>query len=412
MSFEYTVVGAGPSGIIAIVRILEKLFQDTQNCIEACRLAKKVCWIDDHFSVGAFGQQWKNVPGNTTAAKYQTVYKEMYTILKLYGISKPSFQFELDLEEAHYTSLLKTAAEPLLWMTEQLMKIITPIKGKATKAISSNDGLEIDIQTKTQYEKIHSKKCILAIGGEAKIVSTMPTHQKHKIIPLEIALDLILLNKFIEAHPALLKRCILVQGSSHSAALAVWNLLACGATVKQIMNKPYNYYRSQKNPDGTTRVYYENDGLKGKVAEFTLALESGKIFADKWSCEIHEHANSKDFSTYDFVIFAIGLQPVNSLTINEIPSSALSYNLHTSETRIPGVFVVGAGYPLLASDGSKNVGISKFWPDMGKAASTWHEKPVKTKSLSDYYPTFGLLADKSFNNFPLPVAPAKFTARL
>jgi len=393
MTYEYTVIGAGPAGIISIVRILEKLLHTESHLDNALHAAKKICWIDDNFNVGAFGQQWKNVPGNTSSNKYKIVYKEIFLILNAYGIPLPTHTFALDLEAPDYPSLLKTAAAPLQWITEQLLQLVTPIKGKALNVMSSDQGLQIY----TQIEKIISQRCILAIGGTPKTLS-LPNEIVHKYIPLEVALDLGLMKKFIAAHPDLLKSAVLVQGSSHSAALAVWNLLTCGAQVKQLMNKPYLYYEIKTDLKGVSQIYHENDGLKGKVAEFTRTLEAGKIYADNWFCEMISSPHIINYSTYSYIIFAIGLKPANTLKINSIPSAHLHYNYFTSETETPGVFVVGAGHPPLAPDGSKNVGISKFWPDIGKAVTTWHQNPAPIKTFNDYYFSMGLFRERSLNS--------------
>jgi hypothetical protein len=395
MTYEYTVVGGGPAGILAIVRILEKLLQTESTLDNALHAAKKICWVDNGFNVGAFGEQWKNVPGNTNSSKYKTVYKDMLNILNIYGVASPTCQFDLDLEAPDYPSLLKTAAAPLRWMTEQLMQLIIPIKGNVTKIISADQGLQLYIQTAEKPLKISTKRSILAIGGLPKELP-LSNEEAYKCIPLEIALDLDLMKKFIDAHPDLLKKCVLVQGSSHSAALAVWNLLACGATVKQVMNKPYFYYRVEKDLKGVSHVYHENDGLKGKVAEFTRELETGKIYADKWSCEIRTHENITNYSDYSYMIFAIGLKAANTLTINGISSIDLHYNLQTSETEVCGVFVVGAGHPPAASDGSKNVGISKFWPDMGKTMNILIKTPSNNYGNHNSYP---IQVSKNVRNF-------------
>ncbi len=208
------------------------------------------------------------------------------------------------------------------------------------------------------------------------------------MIRLEIALDIKRLKQYIVHNPDIFKSCVLVQGSSHSAALVVWNLLECGVQVKQIMNKPYAYYSRRKNADGSLQIYHENDGLKGKVAEFTRKLQANEIYADKWSYEIVSPGNVVDYTLFSRIIAAIGFQPVNTLMINGISSAKIKYNLHTTETEVPGVFAVGVGYPPEAADGSKNVGISKFWPDLGEAVSVWQERPISLKVVGEPYRFF------------------------
>lgn len=365
---EYTVIGAGPAGIIAVVRILEALLNTTPDVMTAKKLAKKVCWIDPKFNVGAFGEQWRHVPGNTTASKYRVVYDDIFVILNAYGVCLPDLtSFVLYSEDTEYPSLLETAAEPLRWITTVLQSLVTPMIGQVREILRSENGLEIHLSSNSIAQ---SKKCILAIGAKAKC---MPVNDidNLKIIPLEVALDHALLKSFVAAQKGILNFPVLVQGSSHSAALAVWNLLGCGVTVKQIMNKPYLYYEKHKDSKGILQTFHENTGLKGQVAEFTRALEAKTIYPQHWSYEILPQDHILDYSGYNYIVSAIGLEPVDSLSIQGVSSSRIHYDHYTTRTEMPGVFAVGVGHPPQAEDGSKNVGISKFWPDMGKVISYW-----------------------------------------
>jgi len=365
---EYTVIGAGPAGILAVVRILQALLNTTPNIITAKKFAKKVCWIDPQFKVGAFGQEWRHVPGNTTASKYRAVYDDIFAILNVYGITSPDLNsFALYSEDREYPSLLETAAEPLRWMTAALQPLVTPMTGQAIEILGAINDFQIHL---VSGEILHAKKCILALGGRAKNL-LLPDADKGKIIPLEIALDRALLKKFVTRQADTIHSAVLVQGSSHSAALAVWNLLACGISVKQIMNKPYRYYAMQQNSHGMACSVNENTGLKGAVAHFTRALEAKTVYSHQWSYDILSSDQPLDYSPYDYIISAIGLEPADSLSIQGVSSARLRYDHHTTRTEIPGVFAIGVGHPLAAEDGSKNVGISKFWPDIGRVISHW-----------------------------------------
>lgn len=379
MIYEYTIAGAGPAGIMAVVRALQNLRLQTKDGEAAKILAKQICWIDPQFNVGAFGQEWASVPGNTAASNYRAVYKEMYAILAAYGITQPRPVFDLDSEDANFPSLLKTAAEPLRWMTEQLQSLVRCVKSSADAIKSTPQGLEVSLGV----SKIKTRRCILALGGKPKSLQ-LSSEDSSKQFPLELALNRDLLKDFIAKNPSMLNSTVLVQGSSHSAALAVWNLLDCGVKVKQIMNQPYRYYAKEKLSDGQIKVHYENTGLKGSVAQFTRQLEAGKVYAENWSCEIIHTNKSIDYSEYQHIVAAIGIEAVDSLSVNGISSGSLKYDLSTSETEVAGVFAVGVGHPPQAADGSKNVGLSKFWPDMGKQAIIWQKKPVK---LTEVYRT-------------------------
>ena len=359
---EYTVIGAGPAGIIAIVRILNKILQSapkpTQE--EAVKLAKNICWIDDSFNVGAFGKQWKNVPGNTAVSQYRWVYKEMIAVLQAYGVANIVPHFALNEEDANNPSLLKVAAEPLRWMTGLLKNLVTVIEGRVDEIISTPLGLTI----KMTAEEIVSKRCILAIGGKPRVFP-LPAENKEKFIPLETVLDKELLRTFLKDKKV---STVLVQGSSHSAALAAWNLLECGVCVKQIMNKEYAYYSNENG-----HVRHENTGLKGEVAKFTRCLQNKEIHSESWSYEIIESGSVNDYSHYSHLVLAIGIESANTLTIDGIPSDKIEYSLTDTTTHTRGLFVVGVGYPPAAKDGSRNVGISKFWPDMGESVSVWEK---------------------------------------
>ena len=51
---KWTVIGAGPSGILAVAKLID-------NGIEP----KLITWIDPKFEVGYLGSKWHEVPSNT-----------------------------------------------------------------------------------------------------------------------------------------------------------------------------------------------------------------------------------------------------------------------------------------------------------------------------------------------------------
>lgn len=363
-TYEFAVIGAGPAGILAVAALLKKGINP-----------QDILWIDPYFQVGAFTKLWPNVPGNTAVKNHKIIFHEITNMLQeKYSLTlRNEKSLAIDTLDENSTCSLKEAAVPLQAITDMMVSIVNTYKGTATEIQKTNQGLNINVATKTQISIYQTKRVLAAIGAKPKRLE-LPFNNKIIEFPLETALSLPNLKKYITENPGKIAHTAVV-GSSHSAALAVMNLLTAGVKVTQFMNKPYKFATTMYDENGTAQVHHDNTGLKGTVAAWTQQLLVNRHqnkYSNLWQCVIGQ---STDLKPYDHIVSAIGLKPNDSLKIDGIISSEISYNKNNTETSVKGVFVIGAGHPLQTRDPSGeltyNVGISKFWPEFQRMTEHW-----------------------------------------
>ena len=115
---EWTVIGAGPSGIAAIGKLLEAHVPPS-----------KIAWIDPHFLVGDLGEKWSFVSSNTKVK----LFIDFLESLKSFEFAKVRHEFPLTQMDPESTCFLSYIAKPLQWVTDHLVKKVqthqrTPLK--------------------------------------------------------------------------------------------------------------------------------------------------------------------------------------------------------------------------------------------------------------------------------------------
>lgn len=172
---EYCVIGAGPAGICAVAKILERNVDPS-----------KILWIDPYFTVGAFGKEWAGVPGNTSVESYIKVNEQIYKIIKKYSPEEHPV-FDLDSMPHKATCALEVAAEPMQDITNRLMKIVRTQRGYVQKISRTNYGWALSLKS---GENLFANRIILSVGVKSRTIDLPKKESQNvKIVPVEDIVD-------------------------------------------------------------------------------------------------------------------------------------------------------------------------------------------------------------------------------
>ncbi|MCX7124606.1 MAG: NAD(P)-binding domain-containing protein [Gammaproteobacteria bacterium] len=343
-TYEWAVVGAGPGGITSVGLLL-----DAGVC------AQDILWIDPYFQVGDFGRLWGEVNSNTRVALF---LKQLNSVQSFQYAAK-SDSFALDKKDPNGFTELKEAAVPLQWVSDQLCKKVHTIKCNV-KALTVEAGAW-QLQTETNY--FLAKKVIMATGSEPKSLD-YPSVEK---IDLVTALTPTELKKIIEKNDA-----IAVFGSSHSAMIAIRNLVEAGA--QKIVNFYLSPLRYAVLMDDW--ILYDDTGLKGETAAWVRENISknplpqiSRYLATPEHIDEHLPNCNKGVYTVGFQSRHISVQGV-SLSQYDVSNGIIA----------PGLFGIGIGFPIEVFDPfgrrEANVGVWKFLKNLKRVLPLWLEYPL------------------------------------
>lgn len=238
---EWTVVGAGPAGIVAIGILIDLGIP-----------AKSIMWVDPLFKVGRLGEYYQNVPGNVKNSGFVSFLKACHT----FQLVESQAKNELFLMDPNEYNNLSIIVKPLQDITDYLLHEVKSIKGNIKKLDFDN---ELWYITAMDNNIFTSRHVILATGSHPKSLD----YDHIDIIPLDYALDKEALKHMVKEHDI-----IAVFGSSHSAILILKFLSEL--IVKQIIN----FY---KHPivyavEGGAWTINNVNGLKGITAQWAKEI--------------------------------------------------------------------------------------------------------------------------------------------
>ncbi|MBA2650107.1 MAG: FAD-dependent oxidoreductase [Legionella sp.] len=338
--FQWAVVGAGPSGIAAVGKLLDNKISPND-----------ILWVDPNFKVGDFGLLWSSVSSNT---KVRT-FIDFLEAIHFFAFNKVAHQFNLMHLNPDDTCILSDMVAPLQWVTDKLMKAVVT---KHTRI----DTISLSKQTWSLCSKkdlFKAKNIILSTGA----VPNRLHYPNVETIPFEDAIDKSKLAKVID-----LNETCAVFGSSHSAIIIIRHLVELG------IKKVVNIYRSpcRYAIDMGTWTLFDNTGLKGHTAEWAREHIDGTLPNNL----VRYKTNDEDVLGYladcDKVIYAVGFEKRNSVVIDGFEE--ICHNPHTG-ILAPGLFGFGIAYPELKTDPVGNVesqvGLWKFMVYLNKAMPLW-----------------------------------------
>lgn len=338
-SYEWTVVGAGPAGIAAVGKLLDS------GVDRAC-----IAWIDPEFAVGDFGSKWHHIPSNTNVG----LFMQFLNRVKSFGFHSVLHQFELSQLDTSSTCLLKYMVEPLKWVTQQLMAKVTTFPDKVTSLTLNNQLWHIALRQMV----IQSRHVILATGSEPRTLD-----YSTQSLPLTVALNPDLLKSACKD-----AKRIAVFGSSHSAILAMRNIIEAGlADIVNFYQSPLRY--AVQFDDW---IMYDDTGLKGTTAQWARS----NINNDQVKQIKRYYSNEENIATHlptcDRVVYAVGFERRQEIEISG--TNTVSYDRH-SGIIAPGLFGFGIAFPEAfvtpLGSVSHRVGLWKFLDYLERIMPIW-----------------------------------------
>ena len=335
---EWVVVGAGPAGIAAVGKLLDYGTKPGS-----------IMWIDPQFRVGDFGAKWNQVPSNTTVWRFL----EFLHSCDSFGITEAISNFGICSMDPHDTCILKDVAEPLQWITNNLVKSVPTMRSEVTLVRPEDN----EWLLQTPVRDLSAKNVVLAIGAEPKRLA-----YSAPVISLEDAFDVDRLRKDVQPEDV-----VGVFGSSHSAILAVRNLLEVGAgRVINFSRNPLRYA-----VDYGDWILYDNTGLKGETAKWAKQ-GMPRVPEDRLM-----RVGADDGTVHRFlplctrVVYGVGFER-RRLRVEGVDPARYD---QTSGIIAPGLFGCGIAFPERVVDRAGNielnVGILKFAKFLDRVVPIW-----------------------------------------
>jgi hypothetical protein len=240
LNASWTVVGAGPSGILALGIILDSGVP-----------ADKVVWLDPEFRVGRMGKYYKNVPGNGRVGQYITILN----MCKIFGEVKSAAIDQLYKMPVEFAPDLKFIVDPFADITAYLRAKVVTMQD-TMMALDFHDN-QWHIQTNKTH--VASDNVILATGAHPRTMKYEGITQ----IPLDDALDKATLATYLNPDDV-----VAVIGSWHSAILILKYLSELNVTrIINFYKKPIVYPVPMKGD-----IAFKEAGLKGSVATWAKTV--------------------------------------------------------------------------------------------------------------------------------------------
>ena len=107
-TFDWTVIGAGPAGIAAVGKLIDKGVKPLD-----------IAWVDPAFKVGDLGEKWRQVSSNTKVKFFLNYLEECKSFR--FGVAP---DFELKHISGESTCLLDLVASPLQWVSDHLKLVL------------------------------------------------------------------------------------------------------------------------------------------------------------------------------------------------------------------------------------------------------------------------------------------------
>ncbi|OBF08174.1 pyridine nucleotide-disulfide oxidoreductase [Mycobacterium sp. ACS4054] len=337
-TYAWTVIGAGPAGMAAVGRLLDRGVPPD-----------KIAWIDPAFAAGDLGGKWRSVSSNTIAGTFMSFLNGAAAFR--FSQAPPFPLAEVDPEE---TCALALVADPLVWVTEHLRERVHVFQTTATNLALRRRRWWIE----TRDTELTSDNVILAVGAVPKGLD-YPLDE----IPVEVALDA---DKLAEV--PLEGATVAVFGSSHSSMIALPHLL------RLPVDRVINFYRSPLK----YAVYlddwilFDDTGLKGRAAAWARENIDG-VHPDKLErCWVSAPEFDEKLAECDHVVYTVGFE---RRQLPETPQwGPLEYN-RMNGILAPGLFGLGIAFPEYAEDpygyGQFRVGLKKFMDHLDAVLPLW-----------------------------------------
>ncbi|WP_454782482.1 FAD-dependent oxidoreductase [Legionella sp. WA2022007384] len=343
-TYQWAVIGAGPSGIAAVGKLLD-------NGVSP----EHILWCDPYFKVGDLGLYWRNVSSNTKVKLFKNF---LLAVQSFRYLEAPDFQLNhLPIEE---TCTLRYVVEPLQWISDHFVQKVQAVKTTIHNMFLSKRLWSLCSDSQT-YQ---AKNVILATGALPSALN----YPGLKVIPFDIAIDKEKLSSVARRDET-----YGVFGSSHSAIIILKHLVELD--VKKIIN----FYRSPCSYaiDMGEWILFDNTGLKGQSAAWAREHIDGVLPPNLVRYNVSEPNIARFLPECDQVIYAVGFEQRKSIVIGDY-----EYSRHNPYVGIigPGLFGLGIAYPETKADTYGNVesqvGLWKFMVYLNKVMPIWLKYPT------------------------------------
>jgi len=340
-AYQWAIIGAGPAGLATVGKLID-LGVDPAT----------IAWFDPAFTVGDFGTKWRNIPSNTKVGLFKK-FLSSCSCFEFDMFKKGSMLMELD---DHETCQLSIVADVLQKIGDKLAASVNKFQTNVTQL----NYLPGEWQLHADHQKYTAKNVVMAIGSEPKQLF----FTGGSVIPLDVAMDCKQLDQAVNEDDI-----VAVFGSSHSAILAIRNLIE-GGRVKKIIN----FYRSPLRfaLDMGDWILYDNTGLKGTTASFAK-----QDFEQYIPEKIERYYSSEENIEHRLpqcnkIIYAVGFEKRQSIVVEDF--GHLSYCDKTGIIAT-GLFGVGIAFPELKEDcvglSEYRVGLWKFMDYLNRVVPIW-----------------------------------------
>ena len=352
----WTIVGAGPAGIITVGLLLDLGIPGSN-----------ITWIDPEFNVGRLGKYYESVTGNT---KNKLFINFLLACKAFQECTSDSIDTlcNLDLEKEFP---LGTIINPLKDITKLLMGKVKVAHGQLTSLEFNNNLWHVGVSTQQNSRLLFtSTHVVLATGSHPRSLDYACDHE----ISLDIALNKEMLAQQVEPQDS-----IAVVGSSHSAILLLKFLSEL--KVKRIIN----FYKNpiQYSINMGTWLLHNANGLKGTTAEWAREVLEKNPPANL----IRLHNTPESLQAWlpicNKIIYAIGFER------NELPpingQNEITYD-DRSGIIAPRLFGIGIAFPEKYVDPLGNVehrvGLNSFMDYAQRIIPTWITKDIRSRLAS------------------------------
>lgn len=334
--FEWTIIGGGPAGIIAVAILIDLGIP-----------AKSICWIDPLFNVGRIGEFYENVTGNTPNKFWVSLLKSSSIIEK---VTKDDLDYISSLDPQGYNSL-NIIVKPFQKVTDYFRTVLHIETGYT----DSLDFFDCVWHVGINKKSFSSRNVILATGCRP-IVANYTENNFAEVIPLDYALNPEILRMIVKERDS-----IGVFGSAHSAILILKYLSEMN------VQNVYNFYQTPLlyAIDMGTWTLNNANGLKGETAKWAREVLEKNPPQNLLRLKNTEENRKNYLSACTKIIYAIGYKPnvLPLISDNGIVLSDIHFNPENGIIG-PRLFGMGIAFPgqFINYQGNKEqlIGLNSF----------------------------------------------------
>jgi hypothetical protein len=332
------IIGCGAAGCLLILELAYRKY-DLSNIVV----------VDPYFDGGSLGRKWGAVRSNTT-------WNQITDCLELY----PSCQGPIAELSTKYQPtdivLLSDLACVLRESIQPFLHDLTLIAENCKRVQQTETGWHIECKQQTKQVEI----LFLCQGGEPKTLD-----YGKPMIPLEIALDPILLARFVKP-----THVVSVFGLAHSGTLILRNLQQIGATINAFYDTAKPFYFSR---DG------EYEGIKEEAANVADAILANQYTKLTLFRSQDTKAVIKTSIKADWIISSIGFAP-KSVEVHSLDGTQINecdYSPNTAAIQgADHLYGFGISYPGVSEVNGimyKDVSIPSFFKQIRRCLSILFE---------------------------------------